>query len=177
MEIFNIPNILTIFRILLVPVFLYLITRDMYQVALVVFIVAGITDAVDGFIARRFNQRTELGANIDPLADKILLVSSYLILTVKGLVPLWLGVLVLLKDMVLVSGVFLLRGSGRQVIIRPSVFGKFTTFFQIITVVYSIAFPLSGNGFFNALVTITAILTVYTGFDYVRKEIRTQRAS
>ncbi|OGP17846.1 MAG: hypothetical protein A2V21_306380 [Deltaproteobacteria bacterium GWC2_55_46] len=168
----NIPNILTVFRIVLVPVFLYFVIDERLYSAAAVFIVAGVTDAVDGFLARRFDIRTEFGANMDPFADKFLLVSAFIALTAKGLIPLWLTIPVILKDSFLLSGVLALRSAGRKVVISPSVFGKSTTLLQIITVVYAM---LLGNGpEFTALAATTAAITLYTWIDYARREIRIQ---
>ena len=169
----HIPNILTAFRILLVPVFLYFIIADEYHEAAAVFITAGITDAVDGFIARRYDVRTELGAALDPFADKFLLISAYIALAAKGFIPLWLMVPVIIKDSILLSGVAALRGAGRQVKIIPSVFGKMTTVLQISTVVYAMLVSDTGVVFMS-LAAVTAIITIYTGIDYVRKEYRIQ---
>jgi len=173
--ILNVPNTLTIFRILLVPIFIYLILKERLYDATVVFVVAGITDAVDGFIARTFNQRTEFGANIDPLADKLLLSGAFIVLTIKGFVPLWLCVPVIIRDFILLAGVIMLRGSGRKVVISPSIFGKLTTFLQISTVVYALVLShkTAGTAFF-ALAVATAVVTVYTGFDYALREFRIQ---
>jgi cardiolipin synthase len=169
----HIPNILTFFRILLVPVFLYFILSDEYKTAAAVFITAGVTDAVDGFIARRFNVRTELGTALDPFADKFLLISAYIALAAKGFIPVWLMVPVLIKDSILLSGVAALKGAGRKVKIVPSVFGKATTVLQIVTVIYAMLVADTGAAFF-ALAAVTAIVTVYTGIDYVRKEFLIQ---
>lgn len=171
----NIPNALTIFRILLVPAFIYLILNDRLHAATVVFVVAGVTDAVDGFIARAFNQRTEFGANIDPLADKLLLSGAFIVLTIRGFVPLWLCAPVILRDIVILTGVLMLRGSGRKVVIAPSIFGKLTTFLQITTVVYAMVFShMTGDMAFLSLAAMTALVTVYTGFDYAWREFKIQ---
>lgn len=170
----NIPNILTVSRILLVPLFLYLVARDDYSSATVVFVAAGITDAVDGFIARTYGMRTELGANLDPFADKLLLMSAYVMLTAKGLIPLWLCVPVILRDVVILTGVIILRGAGRKVVISPTIFGKMTTILQITTVVYALVFAGGGKEGFMALAAATALITVYTGFDYAWREFKIQ---
>lgn len=165
----HIPNILTALRILLVPVFIYFILTGEYTVAAAIFITAGVTDGIDGFIARRYNLRTELGALLDPLADKFLLVSAYIALAAKGFIPLWLMVPVIIKDAVLFAGVAFLRGAGRKIKIVPSVFGKSTTILQIVTVAYAMLISSASAAFFT-LAAITAVITVYTGIDYVRKE-------
>ena len=169
----HIPNILTAFRILLVPVFLYFIISGEYHIAAAVFITAGITDGIDGFIARRYNARTKLGAALDPFADKFLLVSAYIALAAKGFIPIWLMVPVIIKDSILLSGVAALKSVGREVKIVPSVFGKMTTVLQISTVVYAMLVSDTGVVFMS-LASVTAIITIYTGIDYVRKEYRIQ---
>lgn len=169
----HIPNILTVFRILLVPVFLYFFLTGDFDIAAAAFIIAGITDGIDGFIARRYDVRTVLGAQLDPFADKFLLVSAYIALAAKGFIPLWLMIPVIIKDSILLSGVAALRGAGREVKIVPSIFGKLTTVFQISTVIYAMLVSDSDT-FFMALATVTAIITVYTGVDYVRREFLIQ---
>lgn len=169
----NIPNILTSLRIISVPVFIYLVLASLYSYALVIFIAAGITDAADGYIARRLNQRTELGASMDGFADKLLLSSSYIVLTFKGFFPLWLCVPVILKDVVILSGVLMLKTSGKKISTTTSIFGKLTTILQIATVIYTMLFGASGFLFF-ALAVVTAVITLYTGFDYVTKEFKAQ---
>lgn len=169
----HIPNILTVFRILLVPVFLYLFLEGRYHLAAAAFLVAGLTDGIDGFIARRYDVRTELGAALDPFADKLLLVSAYIALAARGFVPLWLMVPVIIKDGILLAGVAALRGAGRKVRIVPSVFGKATTVLQIATVGYAMLVAKEGAAFMT-LAAVTAVVTVYTGFDYARKEFLIQ---
>ncbi len=172
----NIPNILTIIRILLVPVFLFFITNDMLAWSIAVFVAAGLTDALDGLIARTFNMRTEFGAIIDPIADKFLLSSAFIALTFKGFVPLWLCVPVILRDIVILAGVALLRFAGRRVNIMPTIFGKMTTAFQIITVFYAMAFDAKSGGdmIFTSLAILTALITIYTGFNYAWREFKLQ---
>ncbi|RLA89883.1 MAG: CDP-diacylglycerol--glycerol-3-phosphate 3-phosphatidyltransferase, partial [Deltaproteobacteria bacterium] len=98
----TIPNFLTILRILLTPVLVILLLEGRLSEALFVFIIAGVTDALDGLIARLYKQKTRLGAFLDPLADKLLLVTTYVILAVQGLVPSWLTVIVLSRDVLIV---------------------------------------------------------------------------
>ncbi len=100
----NIPNSITLLRILAVPIFLSLLVDGSYAMALAVFVVSGISDAVDGAIARMTDTRTELGAHLDPLADKLLLVSSYVALGILGLVPTQLMITVILRDIVILGG-------------------------------------------------------------------------
>ncbi|MCX5833093.1 MAG: CDP-alcohol phosphatidyltransferase family protein, partial [Deltaproteobacteria bacterium] len=96
----NIPNLLTLLRILLVPVFVILLIQGLFLKALLVFVVAGLTDAMDGFIARVLHQKTVLGLYLDPLADKALIITSFVTLSVMGLIPPWLAVLVISRDFI-----------------------------------------------------------------------------
>lgn len=171
----NIPNALTVFRILLVPVFLYLVWSEKLFGAVAVFALAGFTDALDGFIARAYGLRTELGANLDPLADKLLLISAFVALTSLGLIPVWLCVPVIARDALILAGVLALRGSGRKVRIAPSVSGKLTTVLQISTVLYAMVFAGRNAAAFTALAFATLLFTLYTGYDYARREIRIQK--
>ena len=104
----NLPNFLTIVRILTIPAFLILLTNGRPGIALAVFVAGGLTDALDGAIARLTDSRTELGAVLDPLADKLLLLSSFCVLALLGAVPSWLTVLVIIRDVILVTGYFVL---------------------------------------------------------------------
>lgn len=171
----HLPNILTIFRILLIPVFLHLIFRGSFYGALVVFAVAGATDGLDGYIARRWSLQSELGANLDPLADKLLLTSAFVSLTYMGLMPLWLCMPVILRDAVILAGVIALRGTGRKVRIAPSISGKLTTVLQISTVLFAMLFPENRPALFMPLAVLTLLFTIYSGFDYAYREIKTQK--
>lgn len=172
----NVPNVISVARILLVPVFLYFVLVDDFYSATVVFVVAGVSDAVDGFIARFFGQRTEFGAHIDPVADKLLILTAFVALTYKGYVPLWLCSAVVFRDVVTLGGVLVLRASGKEVAVIPSIFGKLSTFLQLVTVVYVIALAgYFGPGTFTWLAGLTSVVTVYAGLDYAIREYRVQR--
>lgn len=169
----SVPNILTLLRILLVPVFILLVVKDRLILAAAAFIIAGITDVIDGVIARAFNVRSPLGEMLDPFADKLLLSSSYVALAFKGLVPLWLCVPVVAKDVSMLAGLALLRHSGRKIDISPSVYGKLTTVMQTITVIYAMtAAARLGAQILTVMAAVTALLTVYTWLDYARRALR-----
>ncbi len=162
----NVPNALTLVRILTIPAFLILLTSGRPGIALALFVAGGITDALDGAIARLTDTKTELGAILDPLADKLLLLSSFSVLALMELVPNWLTVLVLFRDVLLLSGyLFLFVFTGEWITVRPSVLGKMTTFFQLgsVTVVLvSVSWPDAvpaalSRGFFVAAGTTTAL--------------------
>lgn len=167
----NLPNILTLVRILLIPVFLFFVLNDILNWSILVFAAAGLTDLLDGFIAKRFNLRTELGANLDPVADKLLLSSAFIALAFKGYVPLWLCVPVLIYDVIILAAVLVLRRAGRKVNISPTVSGKMTTALQIITIFYALAFRPYDKAF-TFFAVLTVLVTVYSGFNYAVREIR-----
>jgi cardiolipin synthase (CMP-forming) len=141
-------NKVTILRILLIPFF---VVETLYYVetgneihrllALLSFAVTAILDGVDGYIARRYNQRSELGAVLDPLADKLLLVSGVVLLSFNhsprlGMIPLWLTGIIIGRDLVLLTGIAVIRLVVGRVVVRPRIIGKIATVFQMITVVW-----------------------------------------
>ncbi len=164
----TIPNMLTVGRILLTPVLVWLIVRDWRITAFFVFTFAGVSDAVDGFIARQFNQRSRLGAYLDPLADKTLLVSSFIALWYAGKIPLWLIGITVGRDLVILSGFFYLYFSGIRVEMRPLAVSKATTFFQLLTVFSVLGEPLltMPNVVYTTFFWVTAAFSVYSGWRY-----------
>jgi cardiolipin synthase (CMP-forming) len=128
----SIPNLLTILRILLVPVVVWAISQGQMGIAFGAFVIAGVTDGIDGYIAKRFNQQTELGAYLDPLADKTLLVSIYVSLAIFGFIPPWLAILVVSRDFMIVGGVLLSTLVEKPLTIQPLFVSKANTAAQII---------------------------------------------
>ncbi|MFQ5934976.1 MAG: CDP-alcohol phosphatidyltransferase family protein [Acidiferrobacterales bacterium] len=135
MKLYYLPNAITVFRIALVPVFILVLDEENYMAALVVFAVAGISDGLDGFIAKRFNLVTRIGAILDPLADKILLVTAYIMLVLLGHLPLWLVLAVGFRDLLIVSGYLVYTSLVGPLQMRPSLLSKFNTLLQIALVV------------------------------------------
>jgi len=127
----NIPNSLTIFRILLIPVYIGLLVYEQFDKALLVLLVAGITDALDGTIARAANQRTRLGAFLDPLADKLLLTSGFITLSSIHLIPSWVTIVVVSRDVMLLLGTAVAQFTESPIDITPTFLGKGTTFLQL----------------------------------------------
>jgi len=164
----NIPNILTVLRILVTPLFVILLIRDLHGYALLLFLFAGISDGLDGLIARMFNQRSDLGAVLDPIADKLLLTAAYLSLGILKDIPGWLAVVVISRDVLIVTGIGVLTFCGIRFDIRPSLISKWTTVFQIFTV----AVTLLGLRFqgvatlWRYLCWTTAGMTVLSGLHY-----------
>src|SRR6202158_299105 len=143
-RIWTVPNQITFLRLGFLPLFLILMSYEKYRWALLVLVVAGLSDGIDGLLARSLNQRSALGAYLDPIADKLLLSSSFLILAFKKQLAWWLTIIVLSRDiLILIVAVVILLISGYRPF-PPSIFGKLTTLFEIIlvfTVVLAAAYP------------------------------------
>jgi len=131
----NIPNSLTILRILLIPCYIGLLVYGRFNLALIVLVVAGITDALDGAIARVKNQHTRLGAVLDPLADKLLLTSGFITLSLIQVIPSWVTIIVVSRDVILMLGTAVAHFADSRVDITPTFLGKGTTFLQLAYVV------------------------------------------
>ena len=127
----TIPNLISITRLFLVPLCIWLISTNKTMLAFIVFVVAGITDAVDGFLARQFNMGSQLGTYLDPLADKALLVSIYVTFAVLAEIPVWLPILVVSRDVLIVGGVLLAWMLGAPVAMHPRRISKLNTVAQI----------------------------------------------
>lgn len=176
------PNLLTILRFLLVPVFIQLVVYGYLEGALGVFLLAGFTDLMDGIIARRFNQRSQLGAWLDPLADKFLLVSGFVILSLQPLelavkIPLWLTIAVISRDILLVTAVLAVNLALGRHLFPPSVYGKLTTTLQSLLILI----VLLGNALgFQLWVTqplffAVLALTVFSGLHYLFRGLHLSR--
>jgi cardiolipin synthase len=167
----SIPNILTLLRILLIPLLVIFLIKGMMYQALLVFAVAGVTDGLDGFIARYFNQRTELGAYLDPIADKLLLMSGYVTMAAMALVPAWLSVIVISRDVIIVMGLMVLRLVGVGYEIRPTMISKFTTLVQLLTIFLVLLDTIFHNldRLCASFFWFSAVLTVISGLHYVYK--------
>ncbi len=127
----SIPNIITLGRILLVPVIVWAIASNQMAIAFAIFIVAGVSDAIDGFLAKRFNMASELGALLDPLADKALLVSIYIALGTWGAVPGWVVILVVSRDIMIVAAVIVSWLVGKPIPMKPLMVSKLNTVAQV----------------------------------------------
>ena len=165
----NVPNLLTVLRILLAPVLVILLLRELHAAALVVFVVAGVSDALDGLIARWFNQRTLMGAYLDPVADKLLLGSAYVSVAVLKLAPAWLTVIVLARETIILVGVVVLAINHVSFEVRPSPISKCTTTFQIAAIILVLCLPLvEVPPLLNTVCFwVAAGLTVASGLHYI----------
>jgi cardiolipin synthase (CMP-forming) len=165
----HVPNFLTLLRLLSVPLTVWLMTQDAMAPAFWLFIAAGVTDAVDGAVARLFDARTRLGAWLDPLADKVLLVAVFVVLGIQEHIPLWLVVMVVLRDVVIVmyAVVYVLAGSFTG---SPILISKINTLAQIVLAALVLARLGPGWGgpmLTEAFVTVVAITTVASGSAYL----------
>jgi cardiolipin synthase len=176
----NIPNFITLGRVISVPVIFWLLVSGKAKAAFFVFVLAGISDAVDGYLAKRFNWRTELGAFLDPLADKLLIVSIYIALGVRDELPSWLVIAVVSRDILILMAVLLSWLMGHPVRIRPLTISKLNTAFQIFLAAFVLAvasFDIGGETSWvgqttdllrTALVWITGVLTFLSLGTYLK---------
>ena len=166
----NIPNLITAGRILLVPPVAWALMVGHYHTALILFFVAGVSDAVDGFLAKQYGWTSRLGALLDPLADKFLLVTSYTALVWTGLLPLWLLLLVLLRDVVIVSGAVIYNFRIERLDADPTLISKLNTLLQILLVLLVIVHQATGWGqdvWIEWLVYAVTASVLWSGMDYV----------
>jgi cardiolipin synthase len=167
-------NQLTLLRMLLVPAFAILVWYEYLGWALIVFLVAGLTDALDGLIARRAGQRTSLGAWLDPMADKILLVTTFIVLTLPGLglanrLPVWLTVLVIFRDLGIVLTVIIVNLAVGRVTFKPTILGKIATGTYILTAVVAMLFNYLGyhSAFVDAAIYASLLITIASALHYI----------
>jgi cardiolipin synthase len=126
------PNLITLGRILLVPVVVWAITAGEMRIAFLLFLLAGLSDAVDGYLAKRFDMTSELGRYLDPLADKVLIVSIYIALGIADAIPRWLVILVVSRDIMIIGAVMLSWLIGQPVEVKPLLVSKLNTVAQIL---------------------------------------------
>ncbi len=165
----NLPNILTLTRVLLIPFFVIFIINKSFTNALITFAIAGITDGIDGLLARITHQRTELGAYLDPIADKLLLICAFLTLAIIEMLPGWLAVIVITRDVIILLGVLVMTLTNYPVKIGPSFISKITTTFQILTILLVL---LNGEThWMKTMITLalygTTFLTILSGSHYI----------
>lgn len=167
----HLPNALTLFRLGLLVPFLLFLCRQEYVSSFYTFLFAGLTDALDGFLARRFHWQSFLGSFIDPLADKLLIVSSFIALALIGLLPWWLVALVFLRDLTISVGVlawyYFIR---RKLEFNPTLLSKINTTLQLVLIIsclFELAYFPFPDFFRNTLIGLTTMTTLITYIDYV----------
>jgi len=171
----SIPNLITLARILLVPIVVWTIASGAMLAAFVLFVLAGISDAVDGFLAKRFHMTTVLGAYLDPLADKALIVSIYLTLGINGEIPRWLVILVVSRDILIVGGIMLSWLMGSPLKIKPLLVSKLNTVVQIVfacVVLGSLGFGLHVDTVKLVFMGLVAVLTLLSVAAYLAQWMR-----
>jgi len=165
----NLPNLLTLTRILMIPFFVIFIINKRFEWALVTFVIAGITDGIDGLLARITHQRTELGAYLDPIADKLLLFAAFITLAIIEIIPSWLVVIIITRDVIILVGFLVMILTSYHPKINPSLLSKITTTFQIITIVLVLMagyYPAFKQLSFVAIYG-TAVITILSGSHYI----------
>ncbi len=175
----SIPNLITLGRILLVPVVVWAIAAGQMAIAFVLFLGAGVTDAVDGYLAKRFNMTSELGSYLDPIADKALIVSIYLTLGINSLIPRFLVILVVSRDIMIVGAFILSWLMGTPLKVRPLIVSKLNTVAQIAfacAVLFSLGFQIEMDIVQNVLIGLVAALSLLSIAAYVREWVRHMNA-
>ena len=179
-RIVTVPNLLTVFRMVLIPVFVSLLFYQRFVLALGIFVLAGVTDSLDGLLARRFNQKSQLGTILDPIADKLMLVTAFVVLSMRAVfpqplpshlpVPFWVTVAVISRD------VFILVGAAAINIVtgfrgfRPSMLGKINTTVQILAIIlimFAASFPYGTGYYLPTTYAIVFTLSILSGAHYV----------
>jgi len=171
----TLPNLITVARLCAVPATIWLILQHRLDIAFALFVGAGISDAVDGWLARVRHARSMLGAVLDPIADKALLVSVYVTLAAIGMLPDWLAILVVFRDLVIVGGVLVLWVLGQPPAIRPIFVSKLNTTLQIglaALALFLTGFGLQANWLLQAAIWAVAATTVASGASYVWATLR-----
>ncbi|MBF0625823.1 MAG: CDP-diacylglycerol--glycerol-3-phosphate 3-phosphatidyltransferase [Magnetococcales bacterium] len=166
----NLPNFLSLLRILAVPAFIWLVSNGELVAGWILFAAAGVTDALDGYLAKRLDQVTELGSYLDPLADKLLLVSGFVVLTVEGLMPLWLTLAMVTREILILVGALVVQLLTGHLRMEPLKVSKVNTVAQIVTV-WLVLFSAAHGGVLvwaiGPLLWFTLITTVVSGLMYV----------
>ena len=171
----NAPNALSLARLLAVPVIVWLLLVDAYAQAFWLFVLAGISDAVDGYLAKRLDMETEIGRFLDPIADKTLLVAIYITLGHQGFFPVWLVILVVSRDLLIVGGALMAYTMSQNVRPTPLLISKINTVVQITlaaTVLGDTAFDVEVGDFSNILIYAVAASTILSGAQYLGNWMR-----
>lgn len=172
----NIPNFLSLLRIILVPVFIIFLIQESYTNALLTFVLAGLTDVFDGILARVMNKQTKLGSFLDPMADKILLASSFVTLSILGLIPSWLTVIIISRDFIILLGIVTLSMMSITYEIKPAFVSKITTAMQIATIFFALLYKaITHDISYNWIISLfwlTALFTVVSGLIYIIRGIK-----
>ena len=169
----GLANWLTVLRILLIPVFITLLVYKQRGPALAVFLAAALTDLLDGYVARHRGSQSRLGAFLDPMADKLLLMSSFVTLTWLKVLPFWIAAVVISRDLILVIGALAIHMAGGRITPRPTRAGKLATFFQVVAVFFGVVTPFYGwPAGLKGVMWLAAIFTIGSGLQYMVQGMR-----
>lgn len=171
----NIPNFFSVFRLFITVFFIIAINENRFNLALCLFIAQGLSDLLDGFLARVMKAKTYIGAILDPMADKVMLASSYIVLTLKGFIPLWVTLIVVFRDLLIAGGFLSLYSLSYKLKPSPSIISKLTTLTQIMTIIYLLW--SDKREYKEWLFYVTVSLTVISGIHYLIKGIKTIRSA
>ncbi len=172
---FTLPNIITLARLCAVPGTVWLMLHQRLDLAFALFVAAGVSDAIDGWMARTFNMRSVVGALLDPVADKALLISVYVMLAVLGVLPDWLAILVVFRDLMIMGGLVVLWFLGLRPPIAPLLISKLNTFSQLALAAAAMGFAgfgLDAGAVLELLIAVTAVTTFASGAAYLRGAAR-----
>ncbi|NTU42636.1 MAG: CDP-diacylglycerol--glycerol-3-phosphate 3-phosphatidyltransferase [Nitrospirales bacterium] len=174
MKIVSIPNMITFVRIIIIPLFVTALVYERYGTALLLFVVAAVSDLLDGLLARLTQQQTELGAFLDPLADKALLVTSFILFAFYGWLPSWLTITVISRDLIVTIGWFVLYLLYGRTKVEPTLTGKTAIACQLVLIAYTLVsihfreMPSPQTWMF----ALTAVLTIFSGLQYIYKGLK-----
>jgi cardiolipin synthase len=174
----HIPNLITALRLMLVAPLVWMLVEDRYEVALLLFVAMGASDGMDGFLAKRYGWQSRVGKFMDPLADKAMLVSTYLALGWLGGVPAWLVALIILRDLIIICGAVAYHFVTRRLEMNPTLLSKINTGAQILLAILVILdqFRPIGDVAMNALIAVVLLTTMASGAHYVFEWSRRTRA-
>lgn len=165
----TVPNLITMIRIILTPIFVIYLINDQLITGLVVLIICGVSDGVDGLVARLFNQKSRLGTFLDPLADKLILVSAFVTLSIRDFLPSWLTVVVISRDLMIFMGVIVLYLNGIALNIKPAISSKITTCLQFITLIMVLSkeYLSPYTEYYHYVYYLTAFFTIISFLQYL----------
>ena len=171
----TIPNLITVFRLVLVPIVIMMILQEDWGWAFALFVIAGVSDGLDGYIARRFEMRSEFGALIDPLADKVLIVSIYVTLAIVEVIPAWLAIVIVFRDIMIVMAFMLSWMMAQPMAVKPLFVSKVTTALQIAFAAFllgGLAFALELGLLIDLFALLIVVLTIMTAGIYLVRWLR-----
>ncbi|MEK6652730.1 MAG: CDP-alcohol phosphatidyltransferase family protein [Nitrospirota bacterium] len=178
MGVLNLPNTITIARIVIIPLFITAVIYKRYDYALYLFVIAALTDALDGLIARLTNQKTVFGTFLDPLADKFLLVTSFILFSMNGWLPKWLTITVISRDIIVIIGWVLIYLTTHISNVQPTITGKAAIAMQLIVLCYVLLTIniVSLPKMPDVLILVTAALTIISGLHYIYRGLKLTHA-